>query len=205
MKGGTKYGRKRTESETFLFQQLQITLFVARSSRRLLNVREKLPEVFLFGRIHSVKTDTHHATGCATGHDPVQSETLDPNLAARYPKANLDSGAARNQIRGGLYLASSQACIRQVSPDWSITFVDSKFDRHKAFNSGVPATILSPVGVKDIRFERGNSGCRFGRTRDRGHSLCHRSRGTGGRAFDLSHRCEQSFFAVLRRSIAIGL
>src|SRR5258708_26169717 len=205
------YGRERIESKrNRLFQQLQVAVFTLRCPGCFLDILEELAQVFLLQRIHSGEPNSYPTRGRAASDHSVQREPLDPNLAARDPKPDFDFGASTN-VFGGLYLASTHAGVGKIAPDGSIRVIHAKLYRHKAFNSRMLASILSPVRArgKDIGFER-RSSCRWRRQglpfRFCRHLLWALHARAAGCAFlNFAHGRQQSFFSALRRSIPIRL
>ena len=153
------YRKEWIESKRYrLFQQLQVTAFTLRCPGCFLDIPEELAQVFLLQWIHSGEPDSYSTRRRAASDHSVQREPLNPNLAARDPKPDFDFGASTD-VFGGLYLASAQAGVGKIAPDGSIHVIHAKLYRHKAFDSRMPASILSPVRArgKDIGFERRSS------------------------------------------------
>src|ERR1700683_401857 len=154
--------RKQTSEGRFpLFQQLQVTALAFRRPRSLLDIFEKLAEILFFGGIHSGETKTHARSRCAARDHSAQCKAFYPNFAACHPKPDLDFGAATDQACR-LDLTSTQAGIGKVPPDRSIRVVDTQLHCHKTLDSGMPPSILPPVGTEDIRLKRRNGRSRRG-------------------------------------------
>src|SRR5579863_221929 len=83
-----------------LLQQLQITAFVLRGPRGLLDVLEKLPKILFFCGIHSSEANACSSGGRAASDHSVERKTLHPDLAAGHPKPDFNFGPAADVVRG---------------------------------------------------------------------------------------------------------
>src|SRR4029077_8893574 len=105
------------------------------------DIFEKLPEILFLGAIQRREPNAHPHGRCTASDDSVKGQALYPNLATRDPKCYFDFGAAAD-VSGGLYLASAQTGVGEISPERSRSFVDMQFYSHKTLDSGMPPSIL---------------------------------------------------------------
>src|SRR5450432_897519 len=128
-------------------------MFVGEGFRCGFDKLQKFPQGIFFRRFELGKLDAHSEAGITAGHDAIDDQAFDPDLAVGHPEADFQLRAGFDRD-GCFYQASANASVGKITPDWSDRAVDAQFDCDETLDTGEAATVLCPRRSKKIRLER---------------------------------------------------
>src|ERR1700693_1158645 len=127
-----------------LLQLLKIAVLAALRFGTVFHELEELLHAFA-NRGFEIELYPDTETRIALDHNSVEYEALHPDLAAGYPKTDLNVSPALPR-RYGFDVATAHAGIRQVAPDGRFRPIHFQFDRDEALDARETPPVVDPRG-----------------------------------------------------------